>query len=899
MNIQKDTEYTIIMIQNSTDPILANRTLEIIVNWNSIWTLNNVDVQAAHTWWIWFGYSNGAIKLSDSSTIWNWFYFNWKIWELLCWNHALTSTEIDWINTYLEDKWILDWPEITYVVPPDNWTIATWDFDINILYDDNDYWNSIDITSDVIELYRWNWSSWWTDISGTYINTAWKTMDNFEVTYPVNSIIDWKYKLVFSISDTSWKTWTKEQLFSVWEITPNNIANIIFHYDAQDTDWDYILNNEWNNDWDPIWTLTDKINGYNATQGTAWQIPTFESNSIYSYGSISFTWSQIYWINNQWIINTNANFPEKSFASVFKTWPDVNTFQTIYEQGWAVRWYSFIIHNWHVWAWVWNVTEWDTWHQYKSVDMWPALPNTVYFAMIVQDSQSTLYWENTLKIYLNGNLASMQDHVEQQYNHPWGIAMWWIINDTVRASDNLPINITEWYYFNWNIWELISWNHSLDQAEINWLQEYFSNKWWIVIFTEKDPIPTPTTDRTPTYTFETNTPWTLTYWGSCNSVTTEAFLWINYLDFDSDWAWWPLPDWDYNDCTITLRDWNWFDHVLNVTPFTVTTPIYNLTEVTPVPTPSTNNFPQYTFNSPIAWTIEYFGVCTSDDIIAIAWDNTITFNYLSSWTYPNCDIWVTDWINTTSVLTVNEFTILNNPPTFVSKTLIDNALYPIWTLNFEYNYSQSAPQTINTLSEKVELFKYDSWTWSYWPNIASSYISNLSVNQTNATYEAAGIPYWKYKVGFTINNSEWDPLYEETIIYIDEPEFLISSWSINMWNLSTTSNTYSPEIIVTVKTLWAWFDLTLNKTSLMQNINLDEIVDWDWSQWVWYDKDPYSSSINTISTDELLFTEPANLNTSWDKNTYTYKLKIWSFITSEQQTWDYQTHLSFGINLDY
>jgi hypothetical protein len=38
--------------------------------------------------------------------------------------------------------------------------------------------------------------------------------------------------------------------------------------------------------------------------------------------------------------------------------------------------------------------------------------------MIVQDSQSNLHSENTLKIYLNGNLASMQEHVEQQYSHP-------------------------------------------------------------------------------------------------------------------------------------------------------------------------------------------------------------------------------------------------------------------------------------------------------------------------------------------------------------------------------------------------------------------------------------------------------------------------------------------------
>jgi len=529
--------------------------------------------------------------------------------------------------------------------------------------------------------------------------------------------------------------------------------------------------------------------------------------------------------------------------------------------------------------------------------MWVAIPNTTYFAMIVQESDplNPLVW--TKRIYLNGNLSDERTHVEQQYNHPWLSALWAVVNDTVRASDNLPINITEWHYFTWHIWEHISWNHSLDQAEVNWKQEYFSNKWWVVLFYEKNPIPTPTSMKNPTYQFITNSTGSLTYGWSCNSTTITAIDWENTIIFDSDWAGSPLVDWIYNDCTITLIDWLWFNHVLNVTPFEVISSSIFLTEITPIPTPTNNHFPQYTFDSPISWTISYFWWCTSNDTSAVIWNNTVTMNYLTAWTYNTCYISVSNWIDTSETLNITEFVILDDGPILDSKSIIDNRLYPIWNFNFNFTYHDTGWTWIDLASEKIELYK---WNWTaWWADISWTYLTNTLLTTTWSNYTANSIPFWKYKNVFKISSNEWVELNEETIFYVDDIEFVVSTWSINMWNLNIWTETFSPEINITVKTVWAWFNVIMNKTQLMTNHNSDEIRDYDWVKWVWYDQEIYSGDVTAISTNTIIANQAAILNTDWNKNTYTIRFKTATLITEEQAAWSYDSKLKFWIQLSY
>ena len=68
----------------------------------------------------------------------------------------------------------------------------------------------------------------------------------------------------------------------------------------------------------------------------------------------------------------------------------------------------------------------------------------------------------------------------------------------------------------------------------------------------------------------------------------------------------------------------------------------NIEEVTAVTTPTIDTTPNYTFSSSKAGTITYGGPCSSSTTIAIAGNNTITFNALAAGTYDNCTITVTD-----------------------------------------------------------------------------------------------------------------------------------------------------------------------------------------------------------------------------------------------------------------
>jgi hypothetical protein len=85
-------------------------------------------------------------------------------------------------------------------------------------------------------------------------------------------------------------------------------------------------------------------------------------------------------------------------------------------------------------------------------------------------------------------------------------------------------------------------------------------------------------------------------------------------------------------------------------------------EVTPVPNPTGDTTPDYTFSSTEAGTITYGGDCSSSTTNAVSGNNTITFNALAEGTHSNCTITVTDAAgNTSDTLNVSSFTI-DTPP---------------------------------------------------------------------------------------------------------------------------------------------------------------------------------------------------------------------------------------------
>ena len=83
-----------------------------------------------------------------------------------------------------------------------------------------------------------------------------------------------------------------------------------------------------------------------------------------------------------------------------------------------------------------------------------------------------------------------------------------------------------------------------------------------------------------------------------------------------------------------------------------------LTEVTPVPSPTDDTTPDWTFNSTEAGTITYSGDCSSATTMAVVGNNTITFDALSSGVHNNCFITVTDSdLNVSNILIVTGFEV--------------------------------------------------------------------------------------------------------------------------------------------------------------------------------------------------------------------------------------------------
>lgn len=106
-----------------------------------------------------------------------------------------------------------------------------------------------------------------------------------------------------------------------------------------------------------------------------------------------------------------------------------------------------------------------------------------------------------------------------------------------------------------------------------------------------------------------------------------------------------------------------------------------LTEVTPVPSPSNDTSPSYTFSiDSVGWltgstgTIDYgLGSCGSGDLTVVQnGNNTTTYGALSDDTYTDCDIIVTDFAgNVSNTLEVNDFEVDTDPAEIMTVTTED------------------------------------------------------------------------------------------------------------------------------------------------------------------------------------------------------------------------------------
>ena len=768
----------------------------------------------------------------------------------------------------------------------------------------------------------------------------------------------------------------------VYALSPNDITNKVFFLDAQDTDTDWNSANE-PADWSNFWNMIDKFNSNTGSQIDILKQPVYSLNSINTYPSLSFDWSNdLLNLADNLDISNNTDFSEKSYSMIIKTWNDINTFQTIYDEWTKEKWFAFQIENGHIYAWAYNTIDWVSPNQFKTIDLGLVTTNTTYTIIFVYDQIN-----DSVKWYLDWTLVNTLNNISLQTTH-WACTFdtafncsiydnWWTLalgstkNDTLKLSDNSQVVWFELNPFLWNIWEISSYNHALTTTEVNWLSDYLNTKWWLNSapwkifhfdaqntdwdFTDWNEPTNNTslatwidinkwynaTQATPTNQalYLTNTinshpsikfDWADDFYDIANqtdintaaSYSEKSFSMIMKTSSDintfqvlyEQWGWtrwysvqienWHMYMWAWNNAEWVAPNQYKFIDLWVITADT----IYNILVIQDSTSwvDSTNIIKAY-INGSLVWTLD-----TVDIQIKHGWDVNIAMNDWSrkydwtapwNWHYFNWNIWeFISWnhaLDNTEISDLNDYLISrwgldSIAPTITSSNIIDNDILPGWNHSIEFNYSDNIWWTwVDITTSSIALEK---WDWTSW--VVNTNISNTSTTTTKAIYSTNNLSFWKYRTTFNISDNIWNISTNFiTTFYIDSPELIISTWSINIWTLNNTTNTFWDTITVTVKTIGSPFRVKLKKNTILTRNTWEIIPYYNWTVWMWYDK---NNDWNLFDfNNDIIWQEVQNINTNWNLNTFTYTVKIWAIKEFQQIAWDYSWKIDFGIELDY
>lgn len=277
-----------------------------------------------------------------------------------------------------------------------------------------------------------------------------------------------------------------------------------------------------------------------------------------------------------------------------------------------------------------------------------------------------------------------------------------------------------------------------------------------------------------------------------------------------------------------------------------------------------------------------------------AWSRIYKWCYIKDWAWSawSDKAWI-DFVSTQP--TASWETI---PPTITSINFASGTLLPGWNHTININYFDTG-SLINTSSDVIALYK---WNWSsWWTDISATWL-NLGwkiITSTWATYTTNNLVFWKYRYDFQISDNDGNTSSTGAVFYIDQPEIIVSSWTLDIWDINNGVTKFSSwELTITVNTVWAWFNLILNKDTTITDWTAI-ITDWNWVDWFWYDKNPYTSIINLINTNQIIATQTWSININGNKNTYTYTVKFWALVWPEQVAWNYEWLVRFGLSLNY
>ena len=818
-------------------------------------------------------------------------------------NFLAYSGSVDKLSTTFssENQW-----SIKYQISKDNGT--TWYFLSWSTRTETTTWVTESNTESEInsEIQSFNWLAWWT----------WEFI--------------WK---VFLISDTSQKVEIDKIDMAFTSAWLNEII------DFEEPGWYTVTNWTWTRETNEFYEWTYAIEADNWWNDDS--VSCFNVNSdIYNDSTISFyskisseSWYDFLRFYIDWTKIEEWSWDIARWSGSYNIWNWNHDFDWCYEKDWSVNdwsdtaWVDYIeikelpappvevvVLDFEI-EWWYTVTTSVTW----SWTDWFRQQNTVYeWDYAIQsadiDDDNSVCFEREQEVTDIDTWISFYRKVDSE---SWYDFLRFYIDWTEQDKWAWDIDWTKQVYSLSPATYTLKWCYTKDWSVSNWADAAYIDLVTVTqdppIITEITPVATPTNDNTPDYTFNTPIEWEISYSWSCTSSTnTWAVVWDNTITFNT------LADWIYTDCTIQVLASPQNTTILNVSNFTVDTTWIDITFNNPTDwwtiAPSDFNIDlsysddNWVDTSTIVlklfeWDWSNYWSDIAADFVDFAWA-TIT----DTWAiYPTLALtWSTQykiefsiddttWNNSvwTSVFDVSSWD--NTPPIITNNFPLDWILYPNSNFDINIDYSDSESD-INTWSILMEIKKWDGSTWS--SDISWTYVTWDTITTSNSIYNISKMGFWKYKIDFYIEDDIWNWTWTTTEFYMDEPELIISNWNLDIWEIWKWITKFSSwELNITVKTVWAWFDIVLNKDQLLKwSI---EINDWNWTSWVWYDKNPYTSTINLINTNEIIATQTWSINTDWNKNTYIYSIKLWALVSEEQEAWEYSSWIKFWIILDY
>lgn len=786
---------------------------------------------------------------------------NWKIDKII----AIFSEDIS--NSTDKSVWsinnIKDWMSISSVS-------TTWNTAIIILNE----WTDID-------------TSVWTMTLKLNSNTNWKDLNNNQ-SWNVNELIiddlvkpiivsseykdiDWNYKIdQVKITLSEEVTWFNINDFSINLLNKENWtqSNNTITIDITETADD---NNTW------IIASLDFI---------SWNLKDNYNNFVNSKSNINISDKVSPKLISKETIDSDFNWQIDKIRLTFSEniWNDFSSFVS------EIVWYTMSSNPYSkIWL---NVV--DIALDEKSISDTANIP---WFRIISNSTLKDLYWNN-IKTSV---LENVQDKV-------------WPVITSARFDEwtqNLYLNFSEvlTWSLNNNSFILNSANSYIDNTIYTpWNKYAIVHLSWIDITYWVSEI---SFNNSSVYDIYWNTQLWTKYSKIIASVIINEIMnnWdVKYIELknissiDVDISWWIIENALWNGMNYTIPNWeminSWWYYLIasNDTYFSL------ITSNSIADLNITNNL------------ILKKWIIILDSAIYQLWTNNISserkvsiWDWLSvnDWYNGQASIWFTDskkWTpKSENIFDWIAPTISNNFPK-------NDDLLPVWNFNIYFDYSDDIWWLwIDILSDTLEIYKYNTWTLSF-DTDSSSFIDfwNKNISETKAEYNINNLNYWKYQAIFTIKDKSWNQVTKIIIFYVDDFEFNIDKNSLDIWKLSIWDNNISnDEIVITIKTVWAWFNLNMNKNNSLSDW-LNEIINWDGNKWFWFDKkmnenwiiSNYNNTISSIDS-TIIWNKSKKINENWEKNTYKYRVKYWANIDTIQVAWSYNTDIYFKTLINY